>query len=216
MPLFTLGRLLVHVANAVVPRPLAFYCHGEPTLQFDGARVGMARFLGPPPDPAQRPTTFVCNVGNLVRGHDAVIVGKQTKRMADSLGGARGFLGQYLCDIPVWEPQLTKGGHHRGHWSDLATGFFAPAEYKQLNLTAWDSPQSAHDWYVHNKDHEDIVHAHRSGLLSSFSSLLVSLAPARKPRWDARCQICTTVNPNYPDSLYCANCGARSPDMPLF
>ena len=88
--------------------------------------------------------------------------------------------------------------------------------WKQLNLTAWASEQSAHEWYVNNDDHRAIVDAHRSGLLKSFKSTLARLKPAGPIAWHNRCHECHALVAGYPESKYCKTCGTAVKPMPLF
>jgi hypothetical protein len=211
-PLFLLGRFLVFLANCVVPKPMEYFVYPEATPSFPNAQVGMARFV-PPSEPCERPNVFVCNVGHMLRGPDAVVVGQATHSMSSSLGDARGFAGQFLADIPVYEPTLEED---KPHWTSLFTGFLAPAQYRQLNLSGWTDGGAAHDWYVNNDEHKKVVRAHTEGLLSSFSSMLATLSSKKPPRYDVRCLLCAKINHNYPETKYCTTCGARSPDLPLF
>mmetsp|Transcript_2569 Transcript_2569/g.9370 ORF Transcript_2569/g.9370 Transcript_2569/m.9370 type:complete len:171 (-) Transcript_2569:197-709(-) len=121
---------------------------------------------------------------------------------------------RYLVNIPLFDPILT--ADRPSHWSAYLNGFFSPCEYKQLNLSAWSSPEKAHDWYVGNADHRSIVQAHRTGMLDTFSSMLATLSPKRGVRYDARCQECSLVNTNFPEQRRCNFCQAESPQMPLF
>ncbi|KAJ1459974.1 hypothetical protein M885DRAFT_510473 [Pelagophyceae sp. CCMP2097] len=215
-PVFALGRLLVYLANCCIPAPLRFYCHPEASMGFDGAPAGMAHFIAPArvAEEGPVPCIFVCNVGMLERGYDAVIVGDATTKMSSTLPQTEGFAGQYLVNIPLFDPILT--ADRPSHWSAYLNGFFSPCEYKQLNLSAWSSPEKAHDWYVGNADHRSIVQAHRTGMLDTFSSMLATLSPKRGVRYDARCQECSLVNTNFPEQRRCNFCQAESPQMPLF
>jgi hypothetical protein len=129
----------------------------------------------------------------------------------------------------LFNPVLT--ADRPSHWTAYLNGVFSPCEYKQLNLSAWTSGKAAHEWYVqllrnadgnfglryvHNADHKAVVHAHRTGMLDTFSSMLATLAPKNGVRYDARCQECSLVNTNFPTQRRCTFCQAESPDMPLF
>jgi hypothetical protein len=66
-------------------------------MAFDGAPVGMAHFIAPASSASEEgavPSVFVCNVGLLERGYDAVIVGDATAKMSGTLPQAEGFAGQ--------------------------------------------------------------------------------------------------------------------------
>jgi len=95
-PVFALGRLLVYLANCCIPAPLRFYCHPEASMGFDGAPAGMAHFIAPArvAEEGPVPCIFVCNVGMLERGYDAVIVGDATTKMSSTLPQTEGFAGQ--------------------------------------------------------------------------------------------------------------------------
>ena len=83
----------------------------------------------------------------------------------------------------------------------------------EASETSFDVCQSGLNQWLFSTQ---VVAAHRGGGLESFSSLLATLAPARPPRWDARCVVCAAVNEGFPDARFCARCGTRSPDVPLF
>ena len=210
-PVFRLGRLCVSIANMLAPHPVVYYCHPEATLDYDGAPMGIAYYVGPSPLQQPKPTTFVCNVGALARGHDALAIAEGTYEMTRTLGDADGFVGQYLANIIVRKPLPASPLRAAASW--LCSTHI---EYKQLNLTAWTSGRAAHDWYVGSKAHGDIVRAHRTGMLTSFSSMLATLAPARPTRYDARCKDCHLVNPRYPESRVCPHCGSPDQQVPLF
>lgn len=123
------------------------------------------------------------------------------------------LLCRYLANIPVASQLDT------GKWPAMARlgrrlGF--PVAYKQLNLTAWTDGAAAGDWYRSSAEHGAIVEAHRTGMLTSFSSMVANLAPTSRPRWDARCPECALPNPRYPEVRVCRHCGAVCREMPLF
>ena len=209
---FRPGRFIVELASGMQPDPVMYYvypseigCVSSPEDGPEGrVRLGVAYYVGP--DVQQKPTTLVCNVGNLEDEsnlEDYRLIGTSTIKMVESLkaaGAARaGFVGQYIAQFP----QGQAAGGPLDSW-------------KQLNLTAWASEQSAHEWYVNNDDHRAIVDAHRSGLLKSFKSTLARLKPAGAIAWHNRCHECHALVAGYPESKYCKTCGTAVRPMPLF
>ena len=175
----------------------------------------MAYFIGPDPAEQPKPSVFVCNVGELERGPDALAIATATAEMSASLqlpqAAREGFAGQYLANIPTYGRRRDAPWHLR-----LAARLGLPTGYRQLNLTAWSSAGAAHGWYVDNPNHQAIVHAHRTGMLTSFNSAVAHLVPTKRVRWDARCRSCALPNPDYPTQRTCVHCGDALPEMPLF
>ena len=210
--IFRPGRFIVELASAMQPDPVMYYvypsevgCVSSPEDGPEGrVRLGVAYYIGP--DVQQKPTTLVCNVGNLEdesNVEDYRLIGTSTIKMVESLkaaGAARaGFVGQYIAQFPEGQ---TSGG--------------ILDSWKQLNLTAWASEQAAHEWYVNNDDHRAIVDAHRSGVLKSFKSTLARLKPAGPIAWHNRCHECHALVAGYPESKYCKTCGTAVRPMPFF
>ena len=127
-----------------------------------------------------------------------------TQRMTRSLNTEEahraGFVGQYLAQFPTAKTA----------WRGTSKA------WKQLNLTAWESEQAAHDWYVHNEDHVEIVSMHRSGLLQSFACMLSQLTAPRPIAYQNRCPACAALVAGYPRNRHCGQCGAAVRPMPFF
>lgn len=213
---FAVGNLLVQIADMLVPRPAKFYCHPTPCAYHgEGVEMGVAYFVYPGGGSRQqlakkgreaphsrKPTTFVCNVGHMMREHDNrdwLRLGHSTIKMSDSLksddAAKQGFCGQYLAEFPA------------DHGS-----------VRQLNLTAWVDDHSAHDWYVNNEEHKQVVDNYRNGLLASFSSMLARLHHAGNSgaKFHVRCLYCRALLTNYPEQRFCRECGWEAHYMPLF
>lgn len=214
--IFTLARMFVSFANWIIPRPAYFYAHPTPTAHYgDGVEMGVAYFVYPgggsrhslekegiKPLPQQKPTTFVCNVGHMLRdrdGQDWMKLGYSTIKMSESLkteeAQRKGFCGQYLAEF---------AGDH--------------GSVRQLNLTAWKDDHAAHDWYVNNEEHREVVAQYRNGLLASFSSVLSRLhnADGKPAKFHVRCLYCRAVLTKYPEQRFCKDCGWEAQYMPFF
>jgi hypothetical protein len=214
--IFTLARMFVSFANWIIPRPAYFYAHPTPTAHYgDGVEMGVAYFVYPgggsrhslekegiKPLPQQKPTTFVCNVGHMLRdrdGQDWMKLGYSTIKMSESLKSEeaqrKGFCGQYLAEF---------AGDH--------------GSVRQLNLTAWKDDHAAHDWYVNNEEHREVVAQYRNGLLASFSSVLSRLhnADGKPAKFHVRCLYCRAVLTKYPEQRFCKDCGWEAQYMPFF
>jgi len=207
---FMAGKLLVSFATAITPQPFRFYCYNGPVTDHgDEVQMGVAWFVPPRGDLNGKPSTYVCNVGD-IPGMDGasdrakldyVTIGHSTVQMVQSLNTAeaarRGFHGQYLAQFPT------------GSREDRV---------KQLNLTAWTDDQMAHEWYVGNEVHERLVQQYRTGSLASFSSMLARLHPAqgKTAMWQVRCHECAALVSGYPEERFCKVCGTQTHGMPLF
>ena len=112
----------------------------------------------------------------------------------------KGFCGQYLAEFPADPRDKTAG------------------RIRQLDLTAWSGDEAAHNWYVNDEEHKRVVEQYRSGLLTSFSSMLARLhvAGGQAPRLHVRCLLCKNLILGYPEQRFCKECGWQCEDMPLF
>ena len=111
-----------------------------------GVEMGVAYCVQPAGAPPGKPATFVCNIGDMGgKDLDQKNVGHSTRRMVSSLKTAavsrKGFHGQYLAQFR---------GSDRG--------------VRQLNLTAWSCDEAAHEWYVNNEDHAQLMVVRRPSL----------------------------------------------------
>jgi len=213
---FMIGRSIVDLAAFLIPRPANYFCYPFPCAHHgDGVEMGVAYFVYPgggskqqlerkgrQVPPGRKPNTFVCNVGHMFRekdNRDWLRLGHSTIKMSDSLkseeAARRGFCGQYLAEFPA----------DRG-------------AVRQLNLTAWVDDESAHDWYVNNAEHREVVDMYRSGLLASFSSMLARLhhAGGSPAKFHVRCLFCRALITDYPTQRFCRECGWEAQYMPLF
>merc|ERR1712183_700993 len=61
---------------------------------------------------------------------------------------------------------------------------------KEVNLSVWESGQTAYEWYKESPGHREILKRHTSGKLQTFGNLLASLELAEPTRYQSRCQHC--------------------------
>jgi len=212
-----LVRPLIGLASLILPHPLSYFTPNSIAADYgEGVQMGVAYYVPPrakpmfpsnrPVPPPQQPQTFVCNIGHMAMAadprtphcNDYLRIGLNTIDMTASLKGNEaadaGFCGQYLAEFDDGE------------------------NVRQLNLTAWASDQAAHAWYVNNPEHRRLVELHRTGGLSTFSSMVARLHAAQgtKIGYHLRCRECHALVQGYPQSRFCEKCGTRCHEMSYF
>ena len=122
----------------------------------------------------------------------------------DPRAGEKGFVTDVICEF--WSPEkkgkkADKKDEERRH-------------IRQVNLSAWSDPKSAHDWYVASRAHADVVKMLKSekkgpGTISTFSSMLAHLTPTKgfPTRWFSKCKKCGALQKDYPKKTSCDRCG---------
>merc|ERR1719456_1316666 len=84
---------------------------------------------------------------------------------------------------------------------------------KEINLSAWESTEAAHKWYVESKGHSSIMRQHTGGYLRTFGNLLASLVPSAPVRMQDRCRVCgrlvESAEIGAPPPSRCDYCGGR-------
>ena len=129
-----------------------YYVHHTPVFDMnhdnpENPRVQMGiAYCSIPRDGQRQPKTFVCNVGHLespsMQDCDWLQTNMHTYRMVkhlanDPRAGEKGFVTDVICEF--WSPfkkgeSQYKKDEERRH-------------IRQVNLSAWTDPKSAHDWY---------------------------------------------------------------------
>ena len=206
-----MARSFLEMANQAMFGKLMFYLHETPILDLkdESVEVGVA-YCVTPKDAQQRPETFVCNVGHMdmmtPTCADWLTTNMHTYRMIESIAndpkaGSKGFVSQVIAEF---HRKIPVKGDPKNKLRRVV---------RQVNLSAWASAKSAHDWYVASRAHRDIVtmlKSDRMGLggLSTFSSLLAHLSatPGHKMRWFAKCSRCGGLQTKYPDVKTCPKC----------
>jgi hypothetical protein len=202
------GRLYITFASMLAPPGLKFWAYNEPVPDDPLIEVG-ACFMARPQDAAPAPGVYHCNIGHMDTAEDFYETNIQSYFMlkqltADRTAGEKGFTGDLVCEIPIT--------NRSSAWGD-----WAPAGYRQVNLSAWRDQQAAHDWYVSNKDHKAIVRRYHNRGLTSFSASLAHLEAAKPIRYQVRCRMCHRVQKNWtPEVTKCSACQATLPKMPYF
>jgi len=172
-----------------------------------------------PRDGQREPKTFVCNVGHLeqpsLQDADWLQTNMHTYRMVkhlanDPRAGEKGFVADVICEF--WSPASKK---KNGDKDD-------PRHIRQVNLSAWTNPKSAHDWYVASRAHADVVKMLKAekkgpGTISKFSSMLAHLSPTKgfPTRWFSKCKSCGGLQKDFPKKKNCNRCG-EDVTMPYF
>eukprot|EP00939_MAST-03C_sp_MAST-3C-sp1_P002981 g2981.t1 len=207
------GRILINLASGTMHGKLRFYCHKTPIvdLEDEGVLTGIS-YCVTPKDMQQKPAVFVCNVGHMKmmteNNSDWKTTNMHTYRMVQSLAadpeaGKKGFVSNVISEFHGVATSTSETGE------EIKTPMV-----RQVNLSAWASAKSAHDWYVGNRTHRDIVKMLKNGksghgALSSFSSLLAHLSPTpgHPTRWIVKCEPCGAINRGYPETKRCHKCG---------
>ena len=83
LPVFLCARVLVAIAKRLAPPPLTYYIYPEETFAYGD--MGIAYWVGPERTEQPKPEMFVCNVGFLDKGFDALQIGLSTAEMVKSL-----------------------------------------------------------------------------------------------------------------------------------
>jgi len=213
-------KLLV---NRILPEELCVYACEIPIFDLgDGVDLGVAAIFSPDPPEAEpssnhgledgqqngspenakqgKPDFFVCNVGHIDNTHAAGLSDIQHTMnalrdiwMEFQRPDVKGLVANIVCVFPQVE----------------GTSFA-----KEINLSAWESAQEAHDWYVKSPGHRRTMLEHSGGRLRTFGNLLASLRPVGKVRHQDRCTRCSrlvessTVGERAPE--WCGACGAAA------
>ena len=180
---------LVSLANLAGPRGAFWFLSPTPLPIVDNVDYGVALFAKG--DLSAQATSYQLNVGQLATfpAVDAVHTARATATMiADlaqpHLAKERGFVANLVAFVP-----------------DRDTGTL-----REINLNAWTSDQKAHDWYRSSDAHKTIVERYYDRQMSTFSSVLASLAPNKPVRYHAGCHRCFEIQRHYPDQTSCPNC----------
>ena len=231
------ATVLVEIASALLLGNLRYYAHETPVIDFrdtsENVKIGVAYCVTPPEETQPKPHTFVCNVGHMKFPEDGnsdwITTNMHTYRMVESLArdsraGIKGFVSQVIAEFHLKDKVMDENGKKiekrtvrsvfLKHLLKEENSHNNNIQVRQVNLSAWDSEKSAHDWYVASRAHRDIVKMLKngksgSGALSSFSSLLAHLSPTpgHRMRWFAKCMNCGGLQTKYPDVRQCPKCG---------
>ena len=137
--------------NSFMYGDIMYYVHHTPVFDMnhenpENPRVQMGiAYCSIPRDGQRQPKTFVCNVGHLespsMQDCDWLQTNMHTYRMVkhlanDPRAGEKGFVTDVICEF--WSP-LKKGQSQYKKDEDRR-------HIRQVNLSAWTDPKSAHDW----------------------------------------------------------------------
>lgn len=77
----------------------------------------------------------------------------------DERAGEKGFVGNFICEFPI----IPTANDDADADHDGGT----KVTWRQVNLSAWTSDESAHDWYVASKAHVEMVKSLKSRIPQS-------------------------------------------------
>jgi len=198
---------LIWIINYILPNETLVYACTIPIFDLgDNVDLGVAAYFAPQAakrskDPnSGKPDFFVCNVGHIDHTHQAGLSDMQYTMNA--LGA---------CWSEFKKPEV------KGMIANVVAVFphiSGTTFAKEINLSAWESAQAAHEWYTSSEGHARVMKQHSGGLLRTFGNLLASLKPVGNLRHQDRCSRCArlveaeTLGDRAPS--HCGLCGART------
>eukprot|EP00747_Dinoflagellata_sp_TGD_P015596 gnl/TRDRNA2_/TRDRNA2_124445_c2_seq1.p1 gnl/TRDRNA2_/TRDRNA2_124445_c2~~gnl/TRDRNA2_/TRDRNA2_124445_c2_seq1.p1 ORF type:complete len:522 (+),score=68.33 gnl/TRDRNA2_/TRDRNA2_124445_c2_seq1:119-1567(+) len=173
----------------------------------DGAGRSSANGRGAAQRRQKPPQFFVCNVGYIAESRSRGM--NDMQRTMNALREVwqefkqpdmRGLVSNVVCVFPQLESQVNCA--------------------KEINLSAWEDQQAAHEWYVKSPGHRYVMQQHSGGYLQTFGNLLASLEPLRPIRYQDRCRHCARLVESrvagHRAPRHCGVCGGPTFRYPLF